>query len=73
MNKGAPEAQDMPIGLLMELAMHRDASNSFSLLDDEQQRAIIRFVEDAVTGEDAKHRIDETVDRLENGDTGPFL
>jgi hypothetical protein len=63
----------MPIGLMMSLAMHRDAMNSFSRMDDEQQSAVIRFVQDASTGEDAKRRISEAVNRLDNGDTGPFL
>ncbi len=73
MSKENREAQDMPIGLLMSLAMNRDAMSTFSRLGDEQQTSVIHFVEDAITGEDAKHRISEVVDRLKNGDTGPFL
>ena len=53
--------------------MNRDAMSTFSRLGDEQQTSVIHFVEDAITGEDAKHRISEVVDRLKNGDTGPFL
>lgn len=67
------EAENMPIGLMMSLAMHGDAMHGFSLLSDGQQKSVIRFVENAKTGEDAKNRIEEAVQRLENGDAGPFL
>lgn len=66
-------AEEMPIGLMMTLAMHSDAMQAFALLGDEQQESVIRFVEDAVSGDDAKRRIESAVERLENGSTGPFL
>lgn len=66
-------ADEMPVGLMMSLAMHGGAMRNFALLSGEQQRAVIRFVEEAATGEDAKRRVDSAVERLENGDTGPFL
>ena len=56
----------------MEQKKH-DAMHGFSLLSDGQQKSVIRFVENAKTGEDAKNRIEEAVQRLENGDAGPFL
>ncbi len=67
------EAENMPIGLMMSLAMHGDAMHEFSLLNDEQQKSVIHFVENAKTGEDAKNRIEEAVQHLENGDTKPYL
>ncbi len=35
------EAENMPIGLMMSLAMHGDAMHEFSLLNDEQQKSVI--------------------------------
>lgn len=70
MGKGKKGASEMPIGLMMSLAMHQDAMKNFSLLDDEKQKSVIRYVEDSQTGAEAKTRILTAVDQLEKGSTG---
>jgi uncharacterized protein YdeI (YjbR/CyaY-like superfamily) len=69
MAKKKRDAEDMPIGLMMSLAMHPDAMRNFSSLTDEKQSSVIHFVEDATTGAEARTRITNAVDQLENGKT----
>lgn len=64
------DAENMPIGLMMKLAMHQDAMKNFSLLNDEKQKSVIRYVEDSQTGEEAKNRITNAVNNLDKGNTG---
>lgn len=66
------EAEEMPIGLMMSLAMNQDAMRNFSSLPEEKQSSVIRYVENASTGEDARARIGNAVDELEKGNTGFF-
>ena len=61
--------QDMPIGLMMSLAMNPDAMKNFSTLNDEKQSSVIRYIENASTGEDARTRIGNAVDELGKGNT----
>ncbi|WP_411678443.1 YdeI/OmpD-associated family protein [Caproicibacter sp.] len=70
MGKKNPDATDMPIGLMMSLAQHTNAMKTFGRLDDEQQKSVIRYVEDSTTGEEAKSRIQNAVQNLDQGDTG---
>lgn len=70
MGKKKRDAGEMPIGLMMSLAMHQDAMRNFSLLDDAKQKSVIRYVEDSQTGEEAKSRINNAVDNLDKGNTG---
>lgn len=70
MGKKESDARDMPIGLMMSLAMHQEAMRQFSLLDDAQQKEVIRFVENSRTGADAQNRIMTAVNGLEQGNTG---
>ncbi len=67
MGKSKSEAGNMPIGLMMSLAQHQDAMRNFSLLDDAQQKSVIRYVEDSRTGAEAKNRIENAVQNLELG------
>ncbi len=60
----------MPIGLMMSLAQHQEAMRTFSLLDDAKQEAVLRYVKDSRTGQEAKDRIRSAVDQLEQGSTG---
>ncbi|HCW80975.1 MAG TPA: hypothetical protein DG942_07745 [Ruminococcaceae bacterium] len=62
-------AAEMPIGLMMSLAMHPEAMHSFGQMDDEKQQSVIRYVENAKTGEEAKNRIYSAIKDLENGST----
>lgn len=62
-------AAEMPIGLTMSLAMHPDAMRNFSLMDEEKQKSVIRYVEDSKTGEEAENRIKTSVQNLEKGNS----
>lgn len=70
MGKLKSDAAGMPIGLMMSLAQHQNAMKNFALLDDEGQKSVIRYVEDSVTGEEAKNRIQNAVQNLEQGNNG---
>ena len=72
MGKSKSDAGNMPIGLMMSLAQHQDAMRNFSLLSDEEQRSVIRYVEDSRTGKEAKSRIDSAVQNLEAGNHSFF-
>lgn len=67
-NKGL--GADMPIGLMMSLSQHQNAMKNFALLGDEEQKSVIRYVKDSVTGEEAKNRIQNAVSNLEQGNSG---
>lgn len=73
MEKESRRAEEMPIGLMMSLAMRPDAMRNFSLMDESRQRSVIRYVEDANTGAEAKERIGSAVDELGKGNTGFFV
>jgi uncharacterized protein YdeI (YjbR/CyaY-like superfamily) len=67
MSNKKSDAGDMPIGLLMSLAQHKKAMKNFSGLNSEQQKSVIRYIEDSQTGEEAQTRIQSAVDRLDQG------
>lgn len=69
MGKKKPGA-DMPIGLMMSLAQHQNAMKNFSLLGDEGQKSVIQYIQNSVTGEEAKNRIQNAVKNLEQGNSG---
>ena len=66
------KATEMPIGLMMSLAMNPDAMKNFSQLNDEKQSSVIRYIESADTGDEARTRIGNAVDELGKGNTGFF-
>mgnify|MGYP000891199584 CR=1 FL=1 len=70
MKKKKSDATEMPIGLMMSLAMNRKAMRNFSLLPDEKQKSVVRYIEASQTGAEAKNRIHTAVDSLEQGNTG---
>ena len=72
MTKKQRDAEEMPIGLMMSLAMNQDAMRNFSALSDDKQSSVIRYVENASTGEDARERIGNAVDELGKGNTSFF-
>ncbi len=73
MEKNKIGAGEMPIGLMMSLAQHQDAMRNFALLDDAGQKSVIRYVESASTGDEAKNRIQNAVRNLEQGSTIGFI
>lgn len=63
-----PEGLEMPVGLGMQLAQDTEAMTRFGRLSQAQQQAVVRYVQSGATGDDAKNRVDEAVERLKNGD-----
>lgn len=59
-----PNVPDLPLGLGMALAQTPSAMERFSNLSDEEKTQLINYIQSSVTGEDAKHRISETVQQL---------
>ncbi|MFU0833606.1 MAG: DUF305 domain-containing protein [Oscillospiraceae bacterium] len=70
MKKKESKAANMPVGLMVSLTKHQDAMKNFSMLDDEKQKLVIRYVKDSATGEEANRRIQSAVKNLERGDIG---
>ncbi|MCI1964599.1 MAG: YdeI/OmpD-associated family protein [Oscillospiraceae bacterium] len=70
MGKLKSDANEMPIGLLMSLAQHQSAMKNFALLDDKGQKSVIQYIENSTTGAEAKSRIQNAVNNLEQGNSG---
>jgi len=62
-----PEGKDIPLGLGMQLAQNAAALDHFSELTQPQRDDLISYVQGAVTGDDAKHRIHSVVSDLAVG------
>jgi uncharacterized protein YdeI (YjbR/CyaY-like superfamily) len=65
--KKESKAANMPVGLMVSLTKHQNAMKNFSLLDDEKQKSVIRYVKESSSSEEAKHRIQSAVKNLEQG------
>jgi uncharacterized protein YdeI (YjbR/CyaY-like superfamily) len=72
MNEKEKKPSQLPIGLMMSLAMNPDAMKTFSELNDEKQSSVIRYIKSANTGDEARTRIGNAVDELSKGNTGFF-
>lgn len=64
-----PDGPDLPLGLGMELAQNPKAMNAFGSMTKEEKESLIRHIQGAVTGEDAKNRISDAIESLSNGRT----
>ena len=62
-----PDGPDLPLGLGMELAQNPKAMNAFGAMTKAEKAAMIRHIQGATTGEDAKARITGAVNQLSNG------
>jgi len=65
----APDGIDLPLGFSMGLSMHPKAAETFGRMSADEKHAAIRYVQSGTTGEDAKHRIANAIDQLEEGQT----
>jgi len=63
----APDGIDLPLGFSMGLSMHTKAAETFGKMSDEEKKAAIRYVQSGITGEDAKRRIANAIEQLEQG------
>jgi len=59
-----PNVPDIPLGLGMELAQNPAAMTAYGHLSDEGKTQVINHVQAATTGDDAKERIRQTINKL---------
>lgn len=62
------EPEDMPVGLGMQLAMSPEALGFFGGLSLAERSRAIAYVQCAVTGEEARERIEKLVDCFARGE-----
>lgn len=55
----------LPIGFSMSVAQNENALNYFANLDANTKNKIVEYIQNSNTGDDAKLRINTTVDCLE--------
>lgn len=60
------QAPDMPLGLTMSLAEDLEAMQTFSNLSPEGQAQIVSYIQGSITGDEAKIRIENVVEKLHN-------
>lgn len=58
------EAPDMPLGLTMSLAEDLEAMQTFSNLPSSAQAQIVNYIQGSTTGDEAKVRIENVVNKL---------
>ncbi len=56
---------DMPVGFVMSLAQNEKALNYYSTLANYEKENIKNYIKGARTGEEAKMRIETTIQNLE--------
>lgn len=68
-----PDGPDLPTGFSMNLGQEPQAIANYGKLTKDQQASIIRYIQDCVTGDDARNRIEHAVHCLkENNYSGIF-
>ncbi len=61
-----PNVPDIPLGLGMALFQEQSARSAFENLSDGEKTRLIGYIQSSATGEDARHRINTTVENLKN-------
>ena len=59
-----PNVPDLPLGFGMALAQNEKAVSAFGALSDQEKTDLIKSIQGAGTGDDAKQRITDAVNRL---------
>lgn len=62
------EPEDLPLGFMMQLGQDVGAMNYFASLSEAEQESLINYMKSATTGDEAKRRIEQTLNRLQNHD-----
>lgn len=63
------QAPDMPLGLTMSLAEDLEAMQTFGNLSPEGQAQIVNYIQGSTTGDEAKIRIENVVEKLHKHST----
>jgi hypothetical protein len=64
------QGSDLPVALSMLLMENPLAMQRFNAMSKEEKATVLKYVESGLSGEDAKHRIEQTVKNLKEGTTG---
>ncbi len=56
----------LPIGFILSIAQNEQALKYFANLDDMTKNRISNYIQDSITGEEAKERINISINGLEN-------
>lgn len=56
----------IPVGFAMSLSQHEDALKYYGSLDKMQQEQIKNYIQNSTTGDEAKQRIENSVNGLSN-------
>jgi len=62
-----PEGPDMPLGFGMLLAQDPQATQAYGKLEANDKEAVIRYIQDVKTGDEAKAHIKNALSCLHNG------
>jgi len=62
-----PNGPDLPLGFGMGLAQNPDAMETYASLTNAEKTSVIRYVQSGQTGDEAKSKIAEAVQRLAEG------
>lgn len=65
-----PDGPDLPLGLGMRLAQDPMALSTFGKMTNEQKSELIDYIQGATTGDGAKQRMIEALNRLHTGFEG---
>lgn len=57
--------EDLPLGLMMQLGQDLGAMETFAGLDEGQKAQMIDYIRDSQSGSEAKERIEQVMDSLE--------
>lgn len=60
------QAEDLPLGLMMQLGTNMQAMNTFAAMSDTEKERIINYIKDAGEEGDVKARLDEIMNALEH-------
>lgn len=60
------EPENLPLGLVMQLGMDREAMNAFAALSDTEKERIVDFIKSGATGGEVKERITQVMNTLDH-------
>lgn len=60
------EPANLPVGLMMQLGMDREAMNAFAALSDSKKEEMIEYIKSGATGDQVKERISEVMNALDH-------
>lgn len=63
-----PSGVDLPLGLGMGLAQDPEAMYNFGKMSNTQKNELINYIQSGVSGEDAKERMANAINRLHNNE-----